>query len=760
MAYTVPNFRNAPTAYLQANSKLQKQPIYYCKFGLVTGPAGTNSQVLPTQFATGPILNSTMTRSRVMSPPRSFSSQINPVTFVGTLGQVTFDLQDLGGVITNMVASYTIKNRYVTIYRGFAFINESDYTPVFSGQINDWQLSQDTTYYTFTVVDPLKMAHQTILNGHTTLAADWTQGTNYQDANVTWQYIGNVSALPWKPSTAYKTGMTVSNNGSAFRCVNPGTSALSGGPTLPQAMVVSSVYGFATATDMNDGLGPRNYLKVGNNLFSYTGITGGSIVDGSVVWSFTGSYGLYSQTNDNGILWICLGPTSNTAPAWANNTAYAIGQQIVNNGYLWTPVKSGTSAAAGSGPQYSATLVLFWTPNIAYVVGNLVVNNKVIYVCQSAGTSAPIGGPAGVGVIGGQAFIGIRCVTLNNNGEIIAQTHQAGSAVDNYVLFQGNPIDIILQILMSSGDGNNFSGTGTNYDVFPLGQGIGIPYTSVNISNIVNNVRGQISNMTFYGYFTDQVKGLKFIQENILPMCLCFLYTNVNGNVDMNIPYPAGSLDAITLDQTNIVDNPQFKANIQTGGYFYNDVDVSYDYQPVGDYYLSENVTIDGVSLTGYREDSKLTLSSKMITTFFNGLAAVLRMQSIYLSFFKNPPPVITCKTFDAMTLLNPGSLVYLNHPNVPNYQTGKRGGNFLCMVITASPDYFDGAMNVTLLGIGFYQRKKYARWSPQSILNSGSFPTYTNATSIQKRYGFWGNKVATTYSQQSNGDDGTYWGP
>ncbi len=699
MAYTAPNFRNAPTAYLRANSQLNKQPIYYCSFGLVTGPGGTSSQVLPTQFATGPVLNASVPRQRIMSPPRSFSSQINPVTFVGTLGQMTFNLQDQNGVITNMVASYTMKNRYVTIYRGFAFLNESDYTPIFTGQVDDYMLSQDTTYYTFRVVDPLKMAQQAILNGHTTLSSDWTVAGSFSDNTVTWQYIGNLSANPWAANTAYSVGAKVSNFGAAFQCVTAGTSAGTGGPSLPQTMTVSSVYGFATATDMNDGQGPRNYLKVNNNLFSYTGISGGSVVDGSVVWNFTGAYG--------------------SAP-------------------------SGGSVA--------------WAANTAYVAGNLVSNNNHIYICVTSGTSAPSGGPAGTGINGSQTFTGVRCGTLNNNGEIMAQTHQSGATVDNYVLYQGNPIDLILQILMSTGNGTNH-GTGTNYDVLPPGQGIGIPYTSINISNIVNNIRGQVSNQVFFGYFKDQVKGLKFIQDNILPQVLCFMYTNVNGQVDLNLPYPAGSLDAVTLDQTNIVGNPQFKANLQTGGYFYNDIDVSYDYQPLSDFYVKENVLIDGVSLSNYREDSKLPITSKMIATFFGGFATVLRMQSIYLSFFKNPPPVINIKTFDAMTLLNPGSLVYLNHPNVPNHQTGKRGGNFLCIVTNAAPNYFDGSMNVTLLGIGFYQIKKYARWSPQSILNGGQFPVYTNSTSIQKRYGFWGNKVGT-YAQMSNGDDGMYWGP
>jgi len=307
------------------------------------------------------------------------------------------------------------------------------------------------------------------------------------------------------------------------------------------------------------------------------------------------------------------------------------------------------------------------------------------------------------------------------------------------------------------------TGTGANgaYDVLPAGQGIGIPSTSINIINIQNLKNAYIGNQTFSNYFSEQAQGLKFIQDNILPQILMFLFTNVSGQVDVNFPYPAGTNDSVVLDQTNVVGKPMVDGHLATGGYFYNDIDVSYDYQPVPDFYANENITLDGVSISKYREDSKLNIMAKMVITNFNGLSIVKRMQNLYLKLYSDPPPVITCKTFDAFHLLNPGALVYLNHPDVPNYLTGKKGGNIpiLCLVINAGPDYYSGAMNVTLLGIGFYLTKKYARWSPTSNLNGGSFPTFPSATTQQRRYGFWGNKVGT-FSQQSDGSDGYYWGP
>jgi hypothetical protein len=854
MTWTQPNFRNAPTAYLQANKQLQKAPIYYCKFGLVTGTQGTNSQVLPTQFCSAPILQPTMTRQRIMSAPRPFSSQVNPVTFEGTIGHVSFDLADTEpscpGIVSTMVNNFIMKNRFVTIYRGFQGIPEAYYTPIYAGFISNWILDPQTnTFYTFTLIDTLKMATATILDGQTQLIADWnipaqipdgaatlnnvvTVGNNslFSDGSVLWSfrapynqnapnwapskqyylggtvyangntytcfqagtsastgngpggnptpclwtYIGNQPAPPWQSNTAYLVGQTVSNFGCTFQCTQAGTSAVNGsGPTVPSTMTVLSSYEFAPATDMLNGLGPRNYLQVGNCLFSYTGITNGnSIGDGSAVWSTSGAEGTPTITQDNTAQWVLIGASSlfdPSAGAWTTNMGYNVGNVVSNGGYLWSCWSAGTSAGVGSGPQYASTMIPTWWPNVPYTVGQTVSNQLVLYVCQQAGTSASYGGPVGTGIAGGNTFTGILPVVVNNNGETPAQSQSAGSTVNNYVLFQGNPIDILLQILMSTGTGSNFASGYTNYDVLPASQGIGIPAALFNLSNIVKLRNMYSGNMSFYGFFSAAIGGLKFIQANILQQAMVFLFTNINGQVDINFPYPAASLDAITLDASNVVGNPQFDAHLTTGGYFYNQFAVNYDYQQLAQYYLSQMIPYTNRSIQSigrYQEISPITVNGQMITTGKNGAAVAFRIASLGLAFFADPPPVITAKTFDAMHLLNPGAIVNWAHPNTPNYKTGKRGGTIICMVINAAPDYFDGGMTVTLLGIGYYLSSKYARWTAQSSLNGGQFPVWTSATAIQKTYGFWGklSGVAKGYpgapAYQSDGSAGTCWGP
>lgn len=49
-----------------------------------------------------------------------------------------------------------------------------------------------------------------------------------------------------------------------------------------------------------------------------------------------------------------------------------------------------------------------------------------------------------------------------------------------------DPISLILKLLISTGGGGNYSGSGTNYDAFETGIGLGVPYTRINLTSFTN----------------------------------------------------------------------------------------------------------------------------------------------------------------------------------------------------------------------------------------------------------------------------------
>jgi len=482
-----------------------------------------------------------------MTNPTSFQNQINPITSETSISSMNFSIMDIGGDATRISTNYIMKNRLVTIYAGYEGFTEDQFTQIYTGQINNWVKSQDATMITFTVVDPLKQLKSTILSGHTQLSADYD---------------------PKK----------------------------SGG-----VIYVTDTSNLANATDLYDGQGVRNYLRINDTLYSYSGING-------------------------------------------------------------------------------------------------------------------------------HAINGLQQITLNSNGAP-DQVQQNGSSVDNYVLYQGNPVTLMLQIALSTGTGLNYSGTGTNYDVLPTSQGIGIPYSLVNISNFEAQRDLYVSDFYFSNYFSEQTEALKFFQEHILRQASCYLFVNRAGQLDIKAYYaPQGTLNAITIDDSNIIGNPIFDANLQTGNDFYNDIDVTYDYQPVQDLFVNEIITENLTSQQEFEEDTTLKIPAKMVKTGFGAEKMISRMTEIFLSRFMTPPPIITLRTFYTNHLLNPGDIVYLNSSVVPNYRTGKNGGPaVLCECISTGTDFSSGIVSVILLGIGFSNQGRFAGIAPDTT------PTYSSATDDQK---------------------------
>lgn len=631
-------FPNVTPPFQSANDVGQKKPIYYIKFGLVTGPLGTNSQILPTQYCTGPIKNQTVARKRYMSAPNTAPQQINRVTYVFSLSALTFNLQDINAEITSMISSYVIKNRLVSIYKGYEDIDEVAYIQVYQGQVNNCVRSQDGTFYTFTVTDAQKQLDTDILKGHTQLTKNF----------------------------------------------NPGDTI----------MHVNSSFYFAQSTDMNDGFGARNYLRINDFLFSYSGQAGGTLTDNTVTWS-----------------WIGGGTVTATTPQWLSGHAY--------------------------------------------VIGNMVFNTGNVYKCVIAGTSASSGGPNGYGTQG-SIFFNIKQINLNASGNSLSQTIQAGAQVDNYINFQGNPVDIMLQIILSTGTGTNKTAGQTNYDVLPACQGIGVPISLVNVANFQKQRDRFISWIYFSNNFSEQVTGLKFFQQHIYRQAQCYLFTNKSGQLDINmVYYPLPQANPITIDLSNVKGIPQFNSNLQTGNDFYNEIDARWDYKPVGDLFVSNELFTQLGSQQTYEERSVMEIECRFVNSRDDGQKVVDRMINIMSQRFRNPLPLIQCDCFAQLQPINVGDKVLLNHPQVPNLNTGKLGGSYICEVVGSTPDYVNDVIHLTLFAIGLSTPKRYAVIGPAAPAGT---PAYTSASS-NKNYAYVSTVLASNSAigQMSIGDDGYY---
>ena len=114
-----------------------------------------------------------------------------------------------------------------------------------------------------------------------------------------------------------------------------------------------------------------------------------------------------------------------------------------------------------------------------------------------------------------------------------------------------------------------------------------------------------------------------------------------------------------------------------------------------------------------------------------------------------NGGAVTLAVTSHFMTLtVEVGDYVFLSHPLLPNFATGRRGvANRICEVIEKQPDYAEGTMTYRLLDVGWVVSKRLPRIAPNGT------PAWPSATSAQRdRYMFVCADATKQYSDGTAG--------
>ena len=111
-----------------ATAALAKAARYYVAFDGYTAA----------HFASGPVVSAATTKKLYLANLRGGGQQIIPLEGKATVGQISFDLTDHLGEVTDLLATEapgaalaTMINRKVTIYAGYATLAEADYAPIF-----------------------------------------------------------------------------------------------------------------------------------------------------------------------------------------------------------------------------------------------------------------------------------------------------------------------------------------------------------------------------------------------------------------------------------------------------------------------------------------------------------------------------------------------------------------------------------------------------------------------------------------------------
>jgi len=238
--------------------------------------------------------------------------------------------------------------------------------------------------------------------------------------------------------------------------------------------------------------------------------------------------------------------------------------------------------------------------------------------------------------------------------------HSAGSDIYMVDEVEGNPIDILLWCLISSGGGGA-------YDVLTDGAAIDESMINVDAFEAIKDefYTDQTYRLLIYG--VDNI--LNFLEEEILyPNELRIISDNTSKISLTILNRRIFDVDYPSIDETSIKKQPNYDVSDSD---IINTVSVEYDYYEATGKYRKVVTLTDEDSITDFgRRDTK-TIRLKGVLEVNDGLELATNIAQRFLTRFSYPKPEISFSTHMDKSLTLLGEKVLLTSSQLPNVDTG-----------------------------------------------------------------------------------------
>ena len=275
------------------------------------------------------------------------------------------------------------------------------------------------------------------------------------------------------------------------------------------------------------------------------------------------------------------------------------------------------------------------------------------------------------------------------------------------VSIQGNPINILLSILTSTG-----AGTNGDYDYLIEANALGISEDYINVSNLEAVRDDWFPGDSHYMKFTitERIKAKDFIETEILKVLNCYPVTDGQGRWNI-IPFKPAIEVATTqsFNQDNTIGLPQWSANLAST---VNEIEIYYNYDYVDEEFDDEDFYINVDSLNNRGPGKKaVTIKTRGLHTdlspgSISGQRAtdiLERRKNRIFGRFATPPIKIKLKCYFSRWLSEAGDVVAFTHSLLPDIVAGTRGLSAEKMeIINRTVDWKKGQVKIDLLDTGF----------------------------------------------------------
>jgi hypothetical protein len=301
---------------------------------------------------------------------------------------------------------------------------------------------------------------------------------------------------------------------------------------------------------------------------------------------------------------------------------------------------------------------------------------------------------------------------------------------DTSVTISGNPLDLVMQILTSTGAGTN----GT-YDTLAETNGRGIDDDLIDIATIEEIRDSYFPTLDWSFTLLESWEAKDFIESQIMLPLGLYLTTKNDGSISMKrVAPPLLADNPVHLNEDNIIGIPRIKKKLP---YMINEIVWKRDYDSTTDEWGKHQIYINSDSLNKYKFSKQLTIESYAATGDITDTLVADRNSRLDTRF-ADPYPVydISAQWSDAKAI-EEGEVIFLSHPKMAVLATGKRGVSaedpLVCEVVSAVPNVMRGTVAVTAIGTPW---NFGARYVVISNLDIG----YEAASTVQRtKYGWIG---------------------
>lgn len=263
--------------------------------------------------------------------------------------------------------------------------------------------------------------------------------------------------------------------------------------------------------------------------------------------------------------------------------------------------------------------------------------------------------------------------------------HEVGTDVFKVDVIQGNPLDIVLKLLISSGGGGT-------YDV--LNEGAGLDESLVDVAKFESLKTELFSTRTFLVRLYNLTDFKKFIEEEILFPCGLRFRTNNNGKIGLalvdrsvfEIDTPSITNDEISKEPLYEVDNTKIT----------NFVRIYWDYSDPKNDFMKVSEFTDSDSIAEFGKTKVTEFRFKAIKDALSGSDMVQSFALLFLGRFAFPRPTVNVNTLLSVSNLLIGDKADLFTDRLPTSDGDLNFGSTL-EIIERAINYQTGDCRVKL---------------------------------------------------------------